>query len=164
MDWFVLYTKSQSEARAAEGVERHGFESFLPVLRRQVRRRGKRIVIERPLFPRYIFIGFAAPPPWLDVLRIEGVLMVIGNQGKPLRVDSAIVDRLRERVASGEFERRSPPAIRPGMTVRIGAGPMESVEGVCMAVTGDARADLFVRMLNQTVRLKIAVDQLVAVA
>ncbi|MGH6840440.1 MAG: transcription termination/antitermination NusG family protein [Methylocella sp.] len=72
MDWYVAYTKAQAEERAAEGIARHGFEPYLPILTEQVRRRWKQLAIARPLFPRYIFLGFAAAPPWLKVTVIEG--------------------------------------------------------------------------------------------
>ena len=164
MDWYAAYTKPQAEARAAEGVARHGFEAYLPMLKQRVRHRGKKIMVERPLFPRYIFIGFVAAPPWLEVIGIEGIVTIIGNSGKPLRIDNAIIAELRERIAAGEFERRPAPAVRPGMKVRIANGPMRDIEGVCAAVTGDTRADLFVKLLGQTVRVKIGLDQLVEVA
>ncbi|MGH6847810.1 MAG: transcription termination/antitermination NusG family protein [Methylocella sp.] len=75
--WYVAYTVAQAEARAAEGITRHGFEVYLPMAKRHVRHRGKRLSQERPLFPRYLFVGFKAAPPWLEVRGIEGVVAIL---------------------------------------------------------------------------------------
>ncbi|MGH6843014.1 MAG: transcription termination/antitermination NusG family protein, partial [Methylocella sp.] len=164
VNWYVCYTHANAEARAAERLERHGFKAFLPMLKLHVRRRRKRRAIERPLFPNYLFLGFTAAPPWLEVTKINGIAAVIRSSAAPLRIDNTIIDQLRQRIAAGEFAKHNaPPAIRPGMTVRIGGGAMDGNHGLCEKVTGDRKADVLIAMLGQTVRVKIAMDRLVAI-
>ncbi|MGH6846462.1 MAG: transcription termination/antitermination protein NusG [Methylocella sp.] len=165
LDWYAAYTKAQAEARAAEGIVRRGFTAYLPMAKRDVRHRGKRLSQERPLFPRYLFIGFTAAPPWLTVVAIEGVIAILrrGEGGDPLRIDAGIIAQHRRRIAAGELEGRREPVIWPGMAVRITEGPLQDMEGTCTAITGDRRADCLVSLIGQMVRVKLAIDRLVMV-
>src|SRR5262249_36698068 len=57
--WFAIWTHSQCEVKVEETLLRKQFEVFLPRVRMPSRRRDRRVVLVRPLFPGYLFLRLA---------------------------------------------------------------------------------------------------------
>src|SRR3989449_10296778 len=58
--WYAVWTRNQCEPKVEEGLKRRRFEVFLPRVRVSSRRRDRRKILARPLFPGYVFLRFAA--------------------------------------------------------------------------------------------------------
>jgi hypothetical protein len=56
--WYVVQTQPQSESRAELNLRRQGFTTYLPRYMRTRRHSRKVEMVARPLFPRYLFVGF----------------------------------------------------------------------------------------------------------
>jgi transcriptional antiterminator RfaH len=54
--WYAVFTKPRQEAVAVRHLNRQGFETYLPLMRRRRLRRGRLIRSEEPVFPRYVFL------------------------------------------------------------------------------------------------------------
>ena len=68
--WYLIHTKIRQERVALENLERQGFECFLPLIRVEKLRRSALVVVEEPLFPRYLFIRLASgtdAPSWSPI-------------------------------------------------------------------------------------------------
>src|SRR5262245_29428745 len=79
--WFAVWTHSQCEVKVEEGLLLKGFEVFLPQVRIPSRRRDRRVVLVRPLFPGYLFLQI--PPSrtsYIDVHNTDGVVRMIGER------------------------------------------------------------------------------------
>lgn len=76
----------------------------------------------------------------------------------PLQTPEAAIDELREREISGMFETKPARRIKAGDRVELIGGPFEGRIGVCHSVTGDARADILLELLQRHVRVRIALD------
>ena len=55
--WYVVHTKPRQELLALENLERQGYCCYLPQLKLKKPKARKLIVIDEPMFPRYLFIG-----------------------------------------------------------------------------------------------------------
>lgn len=110
-DWFIVYTSSNGERLAQEDLEDYGFQVFLPIevvtLRpaRHRKNREKRTV-SRPLFPRYLFLGFK--PGWHDFAgarkskRVQDFIR--DAYGSPVQMSSDALDAIRADVANGRYD------------------------------------------------------------
>jgi len=135
LNWAVAHTHSGAEQWAEAGLNRAGYETYLPVY---VALTGvQRRVTSRPLFPRYLF--FALPPGrgWVAARYTPGVHKLCTTGGRPNRVPEGAVEALQ----ATEAARRQLPAPfdvwRPGAPCRLANGsPLDGIDAVVRSVDG----------------------------
>ena len=73
--WYAVYTKSRHEQVAREQLAAKGIEVFLPTVSTWSRRTDRRLRIELPMFPSYLFVNTTLHPEKhltdIDVVRIN---------------------------------------------------------------------------------------------
>ena len=129
--WFAVWTRNQYEPRVSEQLRRKCFEVFLPTVRMPSRRRDRRIILDQPLFPGYLFLRFApSRMGYLAVASTEGVVRVLGDAWEELQpVPDDQVDAVRRLVTRAE-DARAVPWLHLGDRVRILDGPLAGLEGL----------------------------------
>jgi transcription termination/antitermination protein NusG len=129
--WFAVWTRNQCEPRVSEHLRRKCFEVFLPTVRTPSRRRDRRIMLDQPLFPGYLFLRFApSRRGYVTVASTDGVVRVLGDAWDGLQsVPDDQVDAVR-RLITGADGARAVPWIHPGDHVRILDGPLVGLEGL----------------------------------
>ncbi len=73
--WYAAYTCANHEKRVAEELTVREMQHFLPLYRSARRWRDRRVELELPLFPGYVFVRLALRDPFLNVgrrVRITG--------------------------------------------------------------------------------------------
>ena len=178
MTWYVLTVTPQCERAVGNRVKRlmNGVQdaagdwssddvaTFVPILRWKARHVGRWRVVERLLFPRYLFVGFAVEPPWLFIRDLLGVTGVLALDGAPYAIDAGIVGTIMMRLETGFYDMPKPAKIQRGMTVVATSGPFRGCEGrVAMVDKGKETAhvlfDLFDRAIVPT---PVHIDRLAA--
>jgi transcription antitermination factor NusG len=150
--WFAAYTMSRHEKRIAAQCERIGIEYFLPlyVLHRTWKNRI-RVDVQLPLFPNYIFAQLM-PGEHVPLLKLPGVLSLVGNAAGSVPIPADEIDALRRFVRCKAF---LPHAnVHSGDRVRINRGPLEGLTGVVLRRNNGLR---FVVTLD-TIEKSVAVD------
>ena len=127
--WYVVNTKTRSEAIASASLERHGVEVFLPMLRERKVFRGRCGLTTSPLFPRYLFAKFNVSSQLRAVTYARGVKSVVTFGSSPSVVDESIIHAIRNQLTEGVFE-LSEDRFSPGQIVRIREGPLCGLEAV----------------------------------
>lgn len=145
LDWYVAYTSAAGERKAQSDLEGYGYHVYLPtetVSLRPARHRKdrKRRVVQRPLFPRYLFVGL--PSGWYDfdgIRRSPRVRAILSDAyGCPLQIPEQAVTSIMDAVELGRYDEAairaekeaqrltelSPvvSALRPGMEIRLTQG------------------------------------------
>lgn len=135
--WFAVWTRSQCEPKVEEELGRRRVAVFLPRVRVASRRTDRRVVLDRPLFPGYLFVRFApSRDTYLSIASAEGVVRVLGEGWDSLHpIPDAQVEAVQRLVSAGERP-VALPWLRTGERVRIVAGPLAGVEGVLQARRG----------------------------
>ena len=155
--WYAVWTRSQCEPKVEEGFHRKQMEVFLPRMRVPSRRRDRRVILERPLFPGYLFLRFVpSRDAYVRAVSTDGVVRILGDGWDALHpVPEDQVDAVRRIVAVGDGV-RSMPWIRIGDRVRIVAGPLVGLEGLVQAWRG-ARATFVVSvdLLQRSVGVEV---------
>ena len=91
--WFLIYSKPQQERVAVQNLERQGYETYLPMLRRSRRRQGKKFETVEPLFPRYLFVNLSEElDDWGPIRSTRGVSRMIRFGNEAARVPDEFVD------------------------------------------------------------------------
>ena len=93
--WYVLHTKSRFENVVHEGLLKKNLDVFLPKIKVQSRRRDRRLMIQVPLFPGYLFVRTdLRPERHLEIVKTVGAVRLIGTKDGPVPVPDETVASL----------------------------------------------------------------------
>ncbi|MFQ5859547.1 MAG: transcription termination/antitermination protein NusG [Anaerolineae bacterium] len=153
--WYALFTKPRCEQQVGEILSAKGIETYVPII--QVRRRGRNV--ERPFFPRYMFIRVDFDQVGLSEVRwTPGLTDIVSFGGGPTRVPQAIIRRLKKRLHELNSGGTYSP-FKHGDKVRIKSGPLRDFEAVFDAHLSSAdRVRVLVNVLGNLTRTEIDVD------
>ena len=155
--WFAVWTRSQCEAKVEEALRRKAFEVFFPRVRVPSRRRDRRVVLEQPIFPGYLFLRFApSRDAYIRVAGTDGVVRILGEHWNRLDfVPDEQVEAVR-RIVTGDRHARPVPWIRTGDRVRIVRGPLTGLDGLVQTWrAGRATFVVSVDLLQRSVAVEL---------
>lgn len=137
--WAVCHTHPQAERWALRNLAQQGYEAYLPLMTVTRRDRVLRTMthrVEAPLFGRYLFVNIQSEQRWTPVRYTSGVHELLMCDGKPQRLDAAVIDVLR----AAEVLRAQPPEKLywvPGVPCSPAAGALRGHQAVVLAVDGN---------------------------
>lgn len=156
--WYVVHTQPGAERRAEANLRRQGYETYLPRYRRR-RSHARRIeLVERPLFPRYMFVRFdPAADRWRPILGTFGVCGLVRFGDRPVPVPGGIVDALRANEAAHAFDDNLSPVhgLGVGARIRVLAGPFADLVGKFQALADSERVLVLLDLLGREVRVRL---------
>jgi transcriptional antiterminator RfaH len=155
--WYVVHTQVQKESQAELNLRQQGFVTYLPRYLRTRRHARKSTIVARPLFPRYLFVGFdLARDRWRVIQSTFGVSNLVLAGEEPLAVPDGIVDRIRAREGNDGFVMLGLPAgVGPGSRVRLIDGIFADAKGVLERIADDRRVAILLELLGRKVRIFI---------
>ena len=125
--WGVLQVVANHEKKVARQLAVRSLEHYLPLYTERSRWTDRTVVLERPLFPGYVFIRYSSSAR-IAFISTPGVLRLLGDDCKGM-VEGAEIDRIRAALADG-YSLRPHPGISVGTRVRVCRGIFEGAEGV----------------------------------
>lgn len=132
--WYVIHTYSGYESLVKDNIEKlienndlsdTIFEIKIPMEETIEEKNGKKKVVERKIFPCYVFLKMVySNDMWYLLTNTRGVTGFVGPQGKavPLTEEEIKKMRLEDKVEHFDFAE--------GDSVRIVSGPLDSFIGV----------------------------------
>jgi transcription antitermination factor NusG len=150
--WYAAYTSANHEKRVAQQVERRSLECFLPLYESVHRWKDRRVRLEQPLFPGYVFVRLALRDR-LQVLEIPGVARLVGFGGHPAPVPVEDIQTIRAYLA-GHHPMQPHRYLQRGQRVRVLRGPLAGLTGT---VVRQKKRTLFVISLELLMR-SVAVE------
>lgn len=156
--WYAVYTRSRHEKSVAEQLHGKGVETFLPVYRSVRRWKNGEHTVELPLFPGYAFVHFSLADR-LAVLKVPGVVRLVGFNGVPAALEDHEVEDLRQALAAG-VTARPHPYLTEGCRVRITGGPLAGRQGILVRRQSTIRVVLSIDLIQRSVLVDVAADLL----
>lgn len=151
--WYAVYTSANHEKRVASQIGQKSLEHFLPLYRSVRRWKDRRVDLQLPLFPGYLFVRIALRDR-LAVLLTPGVSKLVGFNGSPTPLNDEEISTLRTSLSSGV--RAEPcPYVAPGHRVRIQAGPLFGLEGVVQRRKGRLQVVVSLDLLQRSVAIDL---------
>ena len=154
LPWFALQVRTRHELGVARHIRGIGYEEFLPLYMCRKRWSDRVKEVESPLFPGYLFCRFD-PQNRLPILKIPGVIQIVGNSRQPIPVDEGEINTIQNLVTSG-IPNKPWPLLEVGERVHIEAGPLRGLEGVLVEFRGSRRLILSVTLLQRSVAIEMA--------
>lgn len=158
--WYVVASKPRQEGIARENLDRQGYQTFLPRLSLNKRRRGAWATVIEPLFPGYLFVyltlGEDDPAPVRSTAGCVGLV----RSGKALvPVPASIMAPL---LTLGEEPQQPEAAFAPGDLVSLEDGPFAGLEAIFEMNRGADRARVLIELLGRQQRVEVGINQLSA--
>ena len=162
--WFAVHVRSNCERGTADYVRDHDIEVFLPTYRAPSKRRDRSVVLNRPLFPGYLFVHIdPRGPERVQVLRAPGTVRIVGFGEEPSPVPDGTIESIRILVGDGDGPARPHPLLRVGKRVEVVGGPFAGARGVLSEADSHRKPHLVVEVnfLGRAVSVPIDPSQVV---
>ena len=154
--WYAIYTRSRHEKQVATFLERQQLETFLPLRRTWSSRQDRKLTIQIPALPGYLFVRCVLYAETRALIkRASGVLRLVENAGRPAVIPDSQIESLRAAL-SGTFNAEGHPFLKVGDRVRVARGPMVGAEGYLVRVAENRhRLVIAVDYVNQALSVEI---------
>lgn len=159
--WLAAFVASQAEIAVRDAVRNEGYEALLPTAMVEVSHARKTMLKERPVFPRYLFIGIPHGMSWYPLKAIPGILGVLSASGKPREVPPSTMKMLAEAMEVDAFTEQKRPAFEEGqrVLVNVGSAALEAFVGRIKDTLPGQRIEIVFRSAGKEHRSKVMVDQ-----
>ena len=159
--WYVVHTKPRQALIALKNLGRRGYCCYLPQLKVKRPKARKLIVIDGPMFPRYLFIGADAlfEKKGSSFIRsTKGVHELVRFGSEPAQIPFELLQGIFDREQAQPSSPSEP--FQAGDCVRVVDGPLAGLETIYQAQTGEERSMILLKLLNRPVQVQIATAQL----
>lgn len=161
MHWYLVHTKPRQELLALDNLVRQNYECYLPTLPVEKIRQNSTVLVEEPLFPRYLFIRLGLDfksQSWAPIRSTTGVSRLVRFGMEPAKVDDDLIGVLRDQESS--FKAQPKKLFAPGDKVMVTQGPFAGIEGVFQMANGEQRVMVLIELMSKPVTLPLAPNQL----
>ena len=151
--WYALYTCANHEKRVAAELRARSIDYFLPLYNSVRRWKDRRVTLDLPLFPGYVFVRLALRDR-LRTLQIRSAVRLVGFGGVPVALPDTEMEILRAGLA--ERLRAEPhPFLVAGRHVRIAAGPFAGLEGILKQKKSGVRVVVSLELIQRSVAVEV---------
>jgi transcription antitermination factor NusG len=151
--WYAAYTCANHEKRVAAELGAREVEHFLPLYSSTRRWKDRRVQLEFPLFPGYVFVRLALCER-LRVVQIPSVVRLVSFGGLPTALPDTEMEILRTGL--GRSLRAEPhPFLTVGRRVRISGGPFAGLEGVLKRKKSNLRVVVSLELIQRSVAVDV---------
>jgi transcription antitermination factor NusG len=152
--WYAAYTRANHEKKAQEQFQERSIHSFLPTYSSVRRWKDRRMRLQLPLFPGYVFVRIALRDR-LRVLEVPSVARLVGFNGVPVALNEEEVECLRRALAQGALAQPH-PYFTVGRRVRVIGGPLQGAEGTLVKRKGNFRVILSINLIKRSVIVEVS--------
>ena len=126
--WYAVYTCANHEKRVAEQLRERSVDYFLPMYERKRRWKDRRVKLQTPLFPGYVFVRVALRDR-LRILPTPGIVHLVGFGGHPAALPQEDIQAVQNCLSHG-LQVEPHPYLRVGHRVQVKRGPLQGLEGI----------------------------------
>jgi len=156
--WYAITTKSRHEKVVADQLQRKSVETFLPLLTSSSRWKDRNVMIDRPIFPGYVFLRVDLKERNL-IYNVPGVVRMLAFGGVPAQIDDAEIEGVRLCLTRGQ----KPEAcqfLETGERVRVNSGPLKGLEGIVTRRKNQYRIVVSIALIHQSITAEVEAQQL----
>ena len=151
--WYAAYTSANHEKRVAMQLEERSVEHFLPVYESVRLWKDRRVKLELPLFPGYVFVRMPLRDR-LRVLQVPGVARLVGFGGLPTALPEEEMASLRAGLSCG-LRAQPHPFLTIGRLVQVKSGPLAGLGGILVKRKNRARLVVSVELIQRSVAVDV---------
>jgi len=154
-EWYALHTRPRHEKLVVQRLLERGVETFLPIVTETHRWSDRKKSVQLPLFSCYVFAKFIPNrTERLQVLRVNGVLGLVGSHGEGASIPDEQIESVRMLVG-GTVPWSSHPFLKIGQRVRIRSGALNGMEGILVSRNGGDTLVISVDALQRSLAVRV---------
>ena len=160
MNWYILQTKPNAHVAACNNLKRQGFDTFLPLVNKTTKKKGKFLDIKIPLFPGYMLMGTSNDTiPWTSVNGTRGISKAVTLDGIYRSVSAHVIDGLKRRCDKDGVIQNLNDIVAEDR-VKIERGPF--AEFICTVdqIKDDQRAWVLIDLLQKQTRTDVSLNDI----
>ena len=154
--WYVVYTLPRHEKVVANRLRDYEVETYLPLYCSVRDWNHRRVEIEVPLFPGYVFVKMSITNK-VRVLAQPGVIRFVSFNGSATALPDDEVERLQSSLAAWRAEPY--PFLAAGKQVLIKSGPFAGLVGRIVRRKGKMRLIVSLDFIQRAVQLEMDVAE-----
>jgi transcription antitermination factor NusG len=151
--WYAAYTRANHEKRVAEQLRQRSVEHFLPCYDSVRRWKDRKVCLQMPLFPGYVFVRI----PLRDQMRVReipSVATLVGSNGTPTALPDEDICTLQKGFAEGVCAQPH-PYLAVGRRVHVVSGPLAGLEGILLKRKNRTRFVISLELIMRSVAVEI---------
>jgi len=156
--WYVAHTSANHEKRVTQQLLERSVENFLPLYDSVRRWKDRRMQVQLPLLPGYVFVRLPLRDR-LKVLQVPGVARLISFNGQPAALPDNEIEALRAGLAT-RLRVEPHPYLTVGRRVRVKHGPLEGVEGILIRKKNAYRVVLSLDLIMRSASVEVDANDL----
>jgi transcription antitermination factor NusG len=151
--WYAVQTCANHEKRVLEQLGHREIDAYLPRYASVRRWKDRRVRLELPLFPGYVFVHLELRDQ-LRVLQTPSVVRLVGFGGQPAPLPDQDIEALRGGLAA--VARIQPhPYLKIGQRVRVTTGALRGLEGILVRKKNVTRLVVSLHLIMRSVAVEI---------
>jgi transcription antitermination factor NusG len=151
--WYAIYTSANHEKRITQQLELRSIEHFLPLYESVRRWKDRRVRLQMPLFPGYVFVRLALRDR-LRLLQIPGVVRLVSFNGHPAPLPDVDIHAIQNCLGSGH-QIEPFPYLEAGRRIRVKNGPLQGLEGIILRRKKKTRFVLSFELIMRSVAVEV---------
>jgi transcription antitermination factor NusG len=159
--WYAVQTCANHEKRVSQQLCQRTVEAYLPLYESMRQWKDRRMRLELPLFPGYVFVHLALCDR-LRVLQTPSVVRLVGFGGQPAALPDQEIEALRQGLTH-KLRLEPHPYLKVGNRVRVRNGPLQGLEGILVRKKNGSRFVISLDLIMRSVAAEIDVAELEAV-
>ena len=156
--WYAAYTSANHEKRVALQLGQRSVEHFLPLYDSVRRWKDRRMKLQLPFFPGYVFVRLALRDR-LQVLQVPGVAKLVGFNGLPSALPDSEIEAIQTCLAR-KAGLEPHPYVQVGRRVRVKAGPLEGLEGIVVRKKNRVRFVISLDLIHRSAAVEVEASDL----
>lgn len=156
--WYAVQTCANHEKRVRQQLDVRVVETYLPLYESLRHWKDRRVRLELPLFPGYLFVRLPLCDR-LRVLRTPSVVRLVEFGGQAAALPDQEIETLR-RGLTRERGIEPCPYLKVGRRVRVRGGPLQGLEGILVYKKNRSRFVISVDLIMRSVAVEIDVAEL----
>ncbi|MBZ5552559.1 MAG: UpxY family transcription antiterminator [Acidobacteriia bacterium] len=151
--WYAVWTASRHEKVVNLELSKKRLETFLPLMKVLSQWKDRRKLVEKPLFPGYLFVHTTLDHR-LDVLKTSGVVQIVGIKNVPEPIPDQQIENIQILLRS-DLKYDPHPSLTVGQRVRVRTGALQGCEGILVRKKNLSTLVLSIELLQQAVAVEV---------
>lgn len=156
--WYVVYTCAHHEKKIAAQLDQRSIEQFVPLYQAMHRWKDRRMRVELPLFPGYVFARLALPDR-LKVLQVPGVVRFVSFNGQIATVGDIEISAIRRGLGAG-LRVEPHPFLTAGRLVQVKAGPLAGLAGRLVRRKQNYRLVISIDAIGRSIMSEVSLEDI----
>lgn len=151
--WMVTYTKPKHEKKISLEIEKNGFETYLPLIRKKQKWSDRYKWVDFPMLPSYLFVKGRLNNS-LDILKTPGILKIV-KFGDEIAIVREHTIQSMKLMLNNSFMPRNESYFLNGDIVNINHGPLKGFRGEVIRSSSSNRLLLKIDAIRHSISIHV---------